>query len=265
MITKTIPLRTFLDETIFTEMKEKYPLTSEGGRQYKQTSSFFSIMTDFDFGQFIDDFSSSYCELFREEDEKTGISLSDDSCVCYSYEGFTLFMCLNSLMCSSNGYYVDCSKALIRRISADLSISILFIERYLKVLIATNYIYFFDNKLLTIYSVRTFETVQSSRISNRNRKINKPKKNESSVPVISEPLPEPPVFVDDSEPIIEENIEPVIDDDSVLKNLCDSHGFPVSNDTIDDKIEIDGLFESGDNLHLIKNEAADEENDDDYF
>lgn len=158
---KTIPLREKLTADIFTEMTESYPLIALDGRQYKQNLQYFSVPSDFDFLQ------------FRFDCEDNEISI---------YEAFTVWSYLMSQMCAEHGYYCNYAKALLFRISTALCLEEQHCRSIIDALIEMGYLYNFGGRLTCIPAVRTFECVQSTRISNRTRR--KPSKTDEEAPAI---------------------------------------------------------------------------------
>lgn len=178
-MSNVIPLRTKIESTIFDEMAEKYPTVNHFGREYKQNSTFFSIQTDFDFGEFY------YCM----EDCEVSPSIA-----------LNVFMYLNCYMCSSNGYYLIYTRSFSNRLKNDLQLeSVDAVNKIIDALVLSSYVFRFDDKLVTVHSVRTFETIQSRRKAKRDYYDNKNKK--------AEP-----------ESVESDNVV-VVDDKSVIKEL----------------------------------------------
>lgn len=160
---KTIPYRKTLTPDIFTEMTENYPITAVDGREYKQELKYFSVPSDFDFVQF----------RFDCEDNDLNV-----------FEAYSLWSCLMAQMCLEYGYYCDYTKALVYKISSALGITSDKFNDIINTLIDMGYLYNFDGRLTCIPVVRTFEVVQSTRISNRSRK--KPYKTNENAAVIND-------------------------------------------------------------------------------
>lgn len=146
----TIPMRTKLTPDIFNEMSEKYPRLSYGGREYKQNCVFFCYPTDFDFAKFSDDCLDS--------DINTG-----DAFTALSY-------CL-AVMADYFGYYLEYNKSFIRIMTSALQYdNSEYTNKLIDFLINANYLYKFEDRITSVYAVRTFEVVQATRISKRKYK-----------------------------------------------------------------------------------------------
>lgn len=172
---KTIPLRETLTPYIFDEMIENYPLTAVDGREYKQELKYFSVPSDFDFIQ------------FRFDCEDSDIN---------PHEAYIVWSYLMAQMCSEHGYYCENTKALMFKMSTALGLSDEQIKAIVEALIDTGYLYEFSGRFTNIPAVRTFECVQSTRISNRTRK--KPAKTDENA-VVSEERPDIPTSTEAQE------------------------------------------------------------------
>ena len=153
---RTIPLRETLDNTIFEEMKELYPTVSNRGVEYKQTCSFLGIPCDFDFMKLSDDIDE------YNENSETKITVLDT---------FSLFTYCLLKMSKENGYYFNCHKRTIKEISFDLNISDVSLScSVFDFLVGYKYLYNFDNKITSTISIRNYECIQSSRMTDREYK-----------------------------------------------------------------------------------------------
>lgn len=164
---KTIPLRETLTPDIFDEMTANYPLTAVDGREYKQELKYYSFPSDFDFIQ------------FRLDCEEKGINYSD-AVVVWTF--------LSAQMCAEHGYYCINRKALLIKMTYALGFGEEQCKTIIDALIDTGYLYDFDGRYTNIPVVRTFECVQSTRISNRTRR--KPSKMDGYT-AVSDESPEP--------------------------------------------------------------------------
>ncbi|MBO5143144.1 MAG: hypothetical protein J6J11_01555 [Treponema sp.] len=145
-----IIFRTTLDETIFEEMTNKYPRISSlrSNIELKQTIDFFSMPSDFNMSEF----------LYEAEDR--GID---------SYKALAVLISIINMACADEGYYSIYNRSYIDRIQLSTHINKEEIKDIIDFLttMESPFVFIFNhenkNKITNIFSVRTFETVQSSR------------------------------------------------------------------------------------------------------
>lgn len=156
-----IIFRTTLNETIFEEMTNKYPKVSSlrSNIELKQTIDFFSMPSDFNMSEF----------LYESEDR--GID---------SYKALAVLIAIVNFACADEGYYSIYNRSYIDRIQLTTHINKEEIKDIIDFLttMESPFIFIFNhenkNKITNVFSVRTFETVQSSRARARKAATKQP-------------------------------------------------------------------------------------------
>lgn len=149
---KTIIFRKTLDEGIFEEMEKKYPkLSSVSNVELKQDISFFSLPTD-------DNFNISEILFAAEENNYNG------------YQVITVLMSIISKACREYGYYSIINRSYLKYLAYETHLDDMTLQNIIDFLCGQKLVYIFGDKITNIYSVRTFETVQSSRAASRKSK-----------------------------------------------------------------------------------------------
>lgn len=154
-VSDRIIFRTTLDKSIFKEMSEKYPKVSSlrSNIELKQNIDFLSMPCDFDISSFI----------YEAEDKKVN-----------AYEALAVLLQVIRLACSSNGYYSILNRRYYDMIAAELHKTADDVKNLIDFLTTmdTPFVYIFEDegiiKITNVFSVRTFETVQSARRNARN-------------------------------------------------------------------------------------------------
>ena len=149
---KTIIFRKTLDEGIFEEMEKKYPKVSSVSKvELKQNLNFFSLPTD-------ENFNISEILFAAEENNYNG------------YQVIAVPISIISKACRENGYYSIINRSYYMYLSYETHLDDLTLHNIINFLCSQGLVYIFGDKITNIYSVRTFETVQSSRAASRKSK-----------------------------------------------------------------------------------------------
>lgn len=147
-----ITFRKTLTDDIFNEMSEKYPTRSSlSGVELTQNITFCSFPSDEHF--------KIKLLLNKATSEKLN-----------PYEVFTVFFTVVQEACAANGYYSEIDEIYYENISSLTYINITEVMRIIEFLVQKEYLYIFDNKITSVYNVRTFETVMSARAISRKSK-----------------------------------------------------------------------------------------------
>ena len=149
---KTIIFRKTLDESIFDEMEKKYPkVSSVSNVELKQDLNFFSLPTD-------DNFNISEILFAAEENSYNG------------YQVIAVLISIISKACRENGYYSIINRSYYNYLMYETHLDDTTLHNIIDFLCGQKLVYIFGDKITNIYSVRTFETVQSSRAASRKSK-----------------------------------------------------------------------------------------------
>ena len=155
---RKIIFRDTIEETIFDEMKELYPTqSSESGVEYKQDIPFLSL------------------PVYDTQFNISGLIYDCEDAGLDPYKTLSVLLIIVRLACQDYGYYSIYDRSYIDRINCQTHIERNEIKKIIEFLNSESenknrYIYIFGNKITNVYSLRTFETVMSSRKIDREKK-----------------------------------------------------------------------------------------------
>lgn len=153
-IRRPIEFRKTLDASIFDEMSEKYPKNSDSRIEYKQETSFLSLPTDE--------------KLFNIPE----ILYDAKDAGMNGYEVLSVLILIVRAACLDFGYYSVYDRVYRDKISMQSQLPNNKVEEIVSYLISVGLVYIFGERIVNVYSVRTYETVQSTRAANRKAKAN---------------------------------------------------------------------------------------------
>lgn len=155
---RRIIFRDTIEETIFDEMKELYPTqSSESGVEYKQDIPFLSL------------------PVYDTQFNISGLIYDCEDAGLDPYKSLSVLLIIVRLACQDYGYYSIYDRSYIDRINCQTHIERNEIKKIIEFLNSesedkSKYVYIFENKITNVYSLRTFETVMSSRKIDREKK-----------------------------------------------------------------------------------------------